>query len=89
MNWFKKIFNKNNNEDDNCKKVIRKFGFKQNLWSGAYHKDYGTFDCLIWILNDRVKLKVYAKGHSYSETEFIGPPLPNKEELIAFIKSNT
>jgi hypothetical protein len=90
MNILKKLFNKKEeNQFDMCKRVIKNRGFKQNKKFGTYHKDFGGFDCLIWILDDSVKLKVYSKSQPYAETEYCGPPFPLENELIDFIKSNT
>ena len=90
MNLIQKIFSKKNKSQyDMCKRVIKKKGFKPNDKFGTYHKDYGTFDCLIWIMDDKIKLKVYSKTDAYAETEILGPPFPDKSKLIDFIKSNT
>jgi len=89
MNWFKKIFFKPKTELQNCQKVIRKLGFRYNSSYGTFHKDFDSFDCAIWIYDDTIKLKIYSKGGGYSETEMIGPPLPNKEQLTNFILYHT
>lgn len=87
MNLLKRIFRKN--EHTIFKRVIRRQGFNVNPKFGASHGDYKTFYSLIWILDDRIKLKVFAKNNAYSETEVIGPTLPSKKELLEFIKFNT
>ena len=88
IKWFKNKF-KSNNQLNTCIKTIKKYGFEKSSLTHTYHKDFGTFDCEIWIRNDRIKLLVFAKKHDYYESETIGPPLPTKDELIRFINQNT
>lgn len=63
-----------------CIEVIKEFGFQG--------EDFLFFkgDCCIWIMDDTIRLWYNIPG---IDKEYIGPPLPSKEELRKFIKQNT
>jgi hypothetical protein len=88
MKLLKRIFRRDTSPEAVCKRAVRSLGFKATYGDSVYFKHCGSLDCMITISEKRVKLKVYSSRGGYSESEYIGPPLPNKEDLIAFIKSN-
>ena len=63
-----------------CIEVIKEFGFEGE--DVPFFKD----DCCIMIMDNLIRLWYNIPG---IDKEYIGPPLPSKEELIKFIKENT
>ena len=88
MRWFRQKCRSKKSDQELCTKVIRRFGFRYKSEYGTYFLNSGGYYCLLWIEQNRVKLKVYFKGIPYAETEVIGPPFPSPQDLKLFIKSN-
>ena len=63
-----------------CIEVIKEFGFE------GEDSQFFKGDCCIWIMGDTIRLWYNVPG---VDKEYIGPPLPSKEELKKFIKENT
>lgn len=68
------------NESQECIEVIKEFGFEGD--ESLFFKG----DCCISINGDRIRLWYNIPG---IDKEYIGPPLPSKEELRKFITANT
>lgn len=68
------------NRLQDCIEVIKEFGFKGE--DVQFFKD----DCCIMIMDNLIRLWYNIPG---IDKEYIGPPLPSKEELRKFIKENT
>ncbi len=63
-----------------CIEVIESFGFKGS--DSLFTKG----DCFILIMEDKIKLWYNIPG---IDKEYIGPPLPSKDQLRKFVKENT
>jgi hypothetical protein len=68
------------NRLQDCIEVIKEFGFEGE--DVQFFKD----DCCIMIMDNLIRLWYNIPG---IDKEYIGPPLPSKEELRKFIKENT
>ncbi len=68
-----------------CERVIRKLGYKKEEEGTFVREDYSG-KTMIWLSENGVKIKVYA--HGYGESDYLPAPLPDKETLRSFIRSN-
>ena len=68
-----------------CEKIILKLGYREE-GAGVFVKEASIGRTMIWLSEHSVKIKVYA--NEYSESDFLSGPLPDKETLISFIRSN-
>jgi hypothetical protein len=63
-----------------CIELIKEFGFE------GEDVQFFKNDCCIMIMDNQIRLWYNIPG---IDKEYIGPPLPSKEELRKFIKENT
>ncbi len=68
------------NRLQDCIEVIKEFGFEGE--DVQFFKD----DCCIMVMDNLIRLWYNIPG---IDKEYIGPPLPSKDELRKFIKENT
>lgn len=77
---------------DGVYKVLISMGYKlihENALFN-YHKEFpGRADCYIRLDSDSLYLKVYSKKFAFADSDTIGPPLPNADDLRAFLRFNT
>lgn len=67
------------NDVQECIEVIKEFGFQ------GEGSQFFKGDCCIWLMDNRIRLWFNIPG---IDKEYIGPPLPTKDELRKFIKQN-
>ncbi len=82
-NYIKSLFAKSPYKES--EKTIRKLGYKKED-EGTFVRENSSGTTIIWLSEDGVRIKAYADG--YGESDFLPAPLPDKEILMSFIRSN-